>query len=89
MLDKSSDTMARVVQAERATPRLTKALKALGKNSENADKAIQIIPVCIDLAFAIGSFGDGIGASQSALNVANQTIGLMNTVASELQDMAT
>ncbi len=88
MLDKTSDTMARVVRAERATPRLTKALTDLGKNSENADKAIQIIPVCINLALAIGSFGDGINASQAALNVANQTIGLMNAVASELKDLA-
>lgn len=88
MLDKASDTMARVVRAERATPRLTKALKDLGKNSENADMAIKIIPVCINLAFAIGSFGDGIGASQTALNVANQTIGLMDAVAGELKDMA-
>jgi len=88
MLDKTSDTMARVVRAERATPRLTKALKDLGKNSENADMAIKIIPVCINLAFAIGSFGDGIGASQTALNAANQSLGLMNAVASELKDMA-
>ena len=87
MLDKASDTMGRVVQAERQAPGLIKAFKQLGDNSTTVERAEKLIPACINIAFAVGSFGDGVAASQQVALVTVNSVSCAQTIADELISM--
>lgn len=88
MLDKMSDTMGRVVKAEKRVPKLVKNIEALGKNTPTVQFAEKAIPICVNLAFSIGSFSDGIAASQQALNVTANVLAIAADAAGELEDIA-
>lgn len=88
MLDKMSDTMGRVVTAERQVPKLDKAIDDLGDSSLTVKRAEKAIPFCVNLAFSLGSMSDGIAASQSALNVTANVLGSAGDIAGELKDLA-
>ena len=88
MLDKMSDTMGRVVKAEKRVLKLKTKIDELGENSVPVQRAEQVIPIVVNLAFSIGSFSDGIAASQQALNVTANVLGIANDAAGELVGIA-
>ena len=87
LLDKSFDTINRVVDAERKAPILQSELKKLGPSSKTVKVAEKVIPAVVNMGFALGSFGDGLAASLAAGNVAAVTLGVANDAASELTEL--
>ena len=86
-LNKASDTMARVAQAEKASKPLEIELKKLGDNSKAVQIAEKVIPLCVNLAFSIGSFGDGVNASKEAATITVGTLGLLVDIQGEITDL--
>ena len=86
-LDKASDTMARVVRAEKSANPLATQLLKLGDNSKAVQIAEKVIPLCVNLAFSAGSFGDGVNASKAAATVSVGAVGLLVDIQSEVTDL--
>lgn len=86
-LDKASDTMSRVVKAEKSANPLAVQLLKLGDNSKAVQIAEKVIPLCVNLAFSIGSFGDGVNASKEAVTVTVGVVGLLVDVQGEITDL--
>ena len=86
-LDKASDTMSRIVKAEKSANPLAVQLLKLGDNSKAVKIAEKVIPFCVNLAFAIGSFGDGVNASKEAATVTVGVVGLLVDVQGEVTDL--
>ena len=88
-LDSASDTMNRVVAAERSAPKLRDELMKLGGNSKTVKVAEVVIPACVNLALSIGSFSDGVVASKHAATLTVGAVGLASDISSEIVDLAT